>query len=297
MVNYLKFHLMIIKSKNYIQYFFDTTLILDILVNEPHSLHFISTDLSETLIENIPSGIKPITSKIIDVVWIFTQIRSRPQVTQQKSKDYPISIHIPEKQYPPGSNQQFIELNRLLTCYKQRITDLESSWTHRMDFSYYLPIQNNLLKLTLSDMEWLSFSNYGKITGLNKYYKQFKSIDDMIKQLYHKKSDDQLRQLQSQIDDQYLRSLKNKKYSVDNLHQSQSQNGRLLYTHEKYNDDSMQHIQDWLIKNNFQFDEIKSAEYRLNEWIEKNELELFNVEFNIHDNQHMHQYIAAYSLS
>jgi hypothetical protein len=129
-------------------------------------------------------------------------------------------------------------LNRLLTCYKQRITDLESLWTSTTALEQFLPQNKQIYQITIEDMKWLSFSTYGTITKLNKYFTQFKSSNDMTKQLY----------------------------SINN------QNGQTQYT-----DVSNQHIQEWLLQNKLQLDEVRSAEFFLNKWIESRDFELVDV--------------------
>ncbi len=271
------------------QIFFDTTLILDILEKQPSSLKFIcadtdihpplyaetkeATDATEA-IEAVSCTEKTqnIKSENIDIIWTFTQARAHGLL--KKSKDYLVSIRIPEKIYPPGSNQQIIELNRLLTCYKQRVDDLEMTWTTKYNLECgMIPIQNQTRQLTIEDMEWSSFSNYGKVTGLNKYYKQFKNSEDMAKQLYPKIPDDKL----------------------PSLHQY----GGKLPPYVMYTDNSAQHIQNWLLENKLQFDEIKSAEFHLNKWTETSKYELVDVQIqsDVNRNDKMHKNIDHYGYS
>ncbi len=212
------------------QIFFDTSLILDILERSPRSLYFVKNVESVQGPKNVPGGINDNVSEVIDVVWEFTSIR-----TKQKSKVYPISIQIPEKKYPEGSNQQIIELNRLLTCYRQRLTDLESRYTTHIDLDIYVLRENFIHKLTMNEMQWLAFSNYGMITGLNKYFAQFKSSNDMTRQLYPKDAKNQIADMCDQ------------------------------------------HVQDWLLQNDYKFDEMLSAQFRLNKWMETNQMELIDV--------------------
>lgn len=272
--------------QNLHQIFFDTTLILDILEHPPSSLNcvHINTDSNsdpdpplytegddrKTYIENVQN----VESECINVVWIFTQAVIKTHGLSKKSKDYPITIRIREKVYPPcsnqqiiDSNQQIIELNRLLTCYKQRIDDLEMLWTTYCDLENgKIPIQNQFHRLTLEDMEWLSFSNYGKMTGLNKYYEQFKSSEDMAKQLYPKIQD------------------------VNELSVLKKQYGNKLPCYILYKNNSQRHIQNWLLENKLQFDEIKSAEFLLNKWIETSKKDLVDVQIHSGNNR-MHKYI------
>jgi hypothetical protein len=217
------------------QIFFDTSLILDILELKPTFLRIISDQSGNQVIENIPGGVQNTRMEILDIVWEFTQ------GSPKKSRLIPVSIKIPEKQYPEGSNQQLIEFGRLLNCYKQRIIELESLLTerYRAEGGYggnqFVPKNNHKHEPDVDDMIWLSSSAYGAMTGLNKYFLQFRNIDDMTK-----------------IAD----TLNN----YDGVH----------YMIGK-------HIRNWLQQNKLEFNEIRSAEYCLNKFTDDKGLELLNV--------------------
>ena len=138
-----------------------------------------------------------------------------------------------------------------------------------------IPKQNQIWQPTIQCMEWLSFSNYGKITELNKYFKQFKNSEHATTQLYPKMSDEKIRQLQSQC------------------------SGNIMYPYQKYTDNSNQHIQNWLSDNKLIFDEIKSAEFYLNKWIEISKYELVDVQIHsdVNYNDKMHKNIGLYECS
>lgn len=206
--------------------FFDTSLILDILDRPPLSMEF-----GKNTDENIPGDIQDKDNELefVAATWEF-----KVNMTKQDAKKYPILIQIPEKEYSPEANQA-IKLNRLLNHYKQRITDLESRWTTFYILDNYIPAENYLHQLTIDDMQWLAFSNYGAMTGLNKYFTQFKIGNCMVGQLLNYNEDDE---------------------EVDV---------------------SIQHINDWLLKNNFNFDKTQAAQFHLNKYMETNELELIDV--------------------
>ncbi len=82
------------------QIFFDTTLILDVLENPPSSLNFVFVDpginpplYTET--DSHTENAQNVRSEQIDVIWKFAQARAHGP--SKKSKDYPVSIRIPEK--------------------------------------------------------------------------------------------------------------------------------------------------------------------------------------------------------
>jgi hypothetical protein len=237
----------------------DASLILGILENQPSELNFISdNDLPPLYLHTEEHAHvidqQDIKLEYVDIVWIFTQTVTLGSL--KKSKDHHVPIRIPEKMHPPGSNQQIIELNRLLACYKQRVDDLEMSWTLRHNLEgqgQMIPKTDRIHRLAIDDMDWLSRSHYGKVMGLDKYYIQFKNTDDMANQLYPKISNEESSRLQSKYE-------------------------RGLYCHEKHNDNSGQHIQQWLLENNLQFDEIKSAEFHLNKWMEDSSCELVEIQ-------------------
>lgn len=231
--------------------FFDTSLIRNVLEITPKSLQFFNCELNDTL-----------ESECVDITWIFRQaiLGNRPlllntETISTKTKEYPITIRILEKQYSSDTNQQIIDLTHALTYCKQHIANLESLWTTKYDeLCKFLPSSSDgsmckLLKI--SDMQSLSLGYYGKVTGFDQYFAQFKSTDDLSRKLFTKKIYDELD--------------KNEKYYYDN------------YPHRKLDDNSDQHIQKWIVENNLRFDEIKSAEIHLNIWIEENEYELIDI--------------------
>lgn len=162
--------------------FFDSSLILDLLELKPTSMQFINNDCDHNVIKNIPGGIQNISSEILDIVWEFTINHA----DREKSKQIPISVKIPEKQYSVGSNQQIIELSRLLNCCKQRIIELESSWTRReimnigSESNIMIPQdwmrESRVSQPKQKQLIWLSSSNYGTVTGLNQIYIQLKKV-------------------------------------------------------------------------------------------------------------------------
>lgn len=155
------------------------------------------------------------------------------------------------------------QLQEVQSCKKRRCSDTDSdiyadeklSWTQRLELSDYMPGQ--VKNLTFDDMQWLAYSHYGKETGLNKFYDQFRNITHMIHELYD-------------IPNYVTR----KTFLPDHS--------------EKY-------IKNWLFKNNSdksglfkknpEFDEIKLAEIHLNKMIEDNELELVNLGVKPHFNR------------
>lgn len=218
------------------QIFFDTSLILDILDRAPKSMCFFhNKEEIDTVTgpESVPGGIcdDRKISESVDFIWEFIQQRAK------KTKVFPVSIIVPEKKYPMGSNQQIIELNRLLTCYKQRLSDLESVPSSYVDLESngLIPKEKDSYQLTMEDMKWLAFSNYGKFTGLNQYFLQFKSNGDMLRQLYPTNAQGQ------------------------------------------QTDMSQQHVQEWLSQNDFKFNEILLAQLRLNKFMSNRQCELINI--------------------
>ena len=143
-------------------------------------------------------------------------------------------------------NQSDVKLN----CRKRRNTDLGTdpgldSWTQKLELDDYLLDSGSDSRsepepeLTLNDMKWLSYSHYGKITGLGKFFDQFKSIDDMIAKMYVKPFS--------------------------------------MHHRERYGDNSAKYIKDWLLENYPGFNDIKVMEVYLNKLIEERELELLGI--------------------
>lgn len=126
---------------------------------------------------------------------------------------------------------------------KRRNTDLELEWIEKLELDDYLPTQNYTHELTLDDMEWLSYSHYGKVTGLNNFFAQFDSVDDMITKMYVKPLS--------------------------------------MHHKERYGDNSAKYIKDWLL-NSYLGYEIKLAEIHLNKLVEERELELVDIGAKTH---------------
>jgi hypothetical protein len=128
------------------------------------------------------------TKLCLCVVWT-----KQNQVNESKKEiqGHKIMVKIPEKicQPEPETNQQIIELIHLLAFYKQHIDNLKMQWSREASReglmedaqNSMIPVKdpNRILRLRLSSMDWLSFSDYGKVHGYDKYYKEFKSCKDM----------------------------------------------------------------------------------------------------------------------